>query len=548
MATTTVTPDNGDSVDTPAFELQLLHFADVDGSGGVDDADNFSALVDGFRSRQPDNTLLVSSGDNLIPGPEFFAASDDGLAGVLGEPGNGRANIAWLNEMGVAASALGNHDLDAGTEAFTELLQSDGGWPGARFPYLSANTDFSADANPEADPSDIRVSDGQPAQASSVAGSATVQVNGETIGLVGASTPKLPSITGAGGLQFSPSPFDAAVSGDLDALAEAIQPTVDALVSDGVDKIVLLAHMQQISIEKALATRLNNVDVIVAGGSNTILADGTDTLRSGDTAADTYPLEFQAPNGDPVLLVNTAGDFRYLGRLVVGFDDAGVVLPETIDAAVSGAYATDTINAAFNPIEAVADITMELQAVLQAKDGNVLGVTDVYLDGRRSQVRTEETNLGNLTADANLWLAQQADGRTLISLKNGGGIRSAIGRAVQPAGSNDPDDLQFLPPAADADIGKPAGGISQLDLETALRFNNGLTLLTVHARPSWPTSWSTRSRARARVRHPGSSRRSRGCASVSIRPCRPGRATIPIRAWAASAGCRTWPWWTTAGP
>jgi len=472
---------NGGTSGAPDFELQLLHFADIDGTGGADDVDNFSALVKGFRAEQPDSTLLVSSGDNLIPGPEFFAASDDGLASELGEPGNGRANIAWLNEMEVAASALGNHDLDAGTESFTELVQSDGAWPGAQFPYLSANTDFSADANPDADPSDIAVSDGQPAQANTVAGSATVEVDGETIGLVGASVPTLPSITSTGGLQFSPSSFDASVSGDLDALAQAIQPTVDALVADGVDKIVLLAHMQQIAIEKALATRLNNVDIIVAGGSNTILADGTDTLRSGDTAADTYPLEFTAPNGDPVLVVNTAGDFRYLGRLVVGFDEAGVVQPDTIDPQESGAYATDTIDSSFSPISDVASITSALEAVLRAKDGNVLGVTDVYLDGRRSEVRTEETNLGDLTADANLWLAQQADGSTLISLKNGGGIRSAIGRAVQPAGSNDPADLQFLPPAEDTDIGKPEGGISQLDLETALRFNNGLTLLTVTA-------------------------------------------------------------------
>ena len=29
----------------------------------------------------------------------------------------------------------------------------------------------------------------------------------------------------------------------------------------------------------------------------------------------------------------------------------------------------------------------------------------LYLDGRRSQVRTQETNLGDLTADANLWYA-----------------------------------------------------------------------------------------------------------------------------------------------
>ena len=464
------------------FELQLLHFADIDGAGGADDVDNFSALVDGFRAERPDKTVLLSSGDNLIPGPEFFAAGDDAMADVLGEPGNGRAHIAWLNAMGVAASVVGNHDLDAGTEAFTELLAADGDWPGAQFPYLSANIDFQAAADPdEADPSDLLVSDRQPVQGSSVAASATLSVDGETIGLVGASTPILDSITSTGGLGVAPADFDAADPADLDALAGQIQPAVDALRNDGIDKVILLAHMQQIAIEQALATRLEGVDIIVAGGSNTILADSNDRLRDGDTAADTYPLEFTSPADEPVLVVNTAGDFQYLGRLVVEFDGEGVIQPSSIDAGESGAFATDMLEFPFDPIADVTAITTDLVEVLTAKDGNVLGLTDVYLDGRRSSVRTEETNLGNLTADANLWLAQQADPEVAISLKNGGGIRSDIGQAVQPAGSNDPEDLQLLPPAANPGIGKPAGGISQLDLETSLRFNNGLTLLSVTA-------------------------------------------------------------------
>ena len=39
--------------------------------------------------------------------------------------------------------------------------------------------------------------------------------------------------------------------------------------------------MQSIAIEKALAAKLKNVDIIVAGGSNTRLADGDDKLRAG---------------------------------------------------------------------------------------------------------------------------------------------------------------------------------------------------------------------------------------------------------------------------
>lgn len=466
----------GPAAPEPNFTLQLLHFADIDGSGGAPNVENFSALVDGFRGRFPESTVLVSSGDNFIPGPEFFAAAEDDLTEVLGDPDNGRAHIAWLNAMGVQATVVGNHDLDTGAGDLADLISPDGLWEGARFPYLSANIDFSGSPLGA-----LLVADGGPARRGTVSGSATVIAGGEIIGIVGASTPTLPSITNTGGLVITPSPFDSSSDADLDALAAEIQPAVDALVSQGVDKIILLAHMQQIAVEQALATRLENVDIIVAGGSNTILADGNDILRDGDTAADTYPLIFDDAAGEPVLVVNTDGDFRYLGRLVVEFDEDGVIDTNSVDPAISGAYATDLIQFPFSPLDGVADITSALEAVLLAKDGNILGLTDVYLDGRRSEVRTEETNLGNLTADANLFIAQQADPSTVISLKNGGGIRDGIGRAIQPPGASNPDDIQFLAPAANDTIGKPAGGISQLDLETSLRFNNGLTLLTVTA-------------------------------------------------------------------
>jgi len=91
-------------------------------------------------------------------------------------------------------------------------------------------------------------------------------------------------------------------------------------------------------------------------------------------------------------------------------------------------------------------------------------------------VRTEETNLGNLTADANLWYARQVDDEVLVSIKNGGGIREPIGRVVVEGDDSEP---RFEPPAADPSIGKPEGGVSQLDAASALRFNNDLAIISV---------------------------------------------------------------------
>ena len=483
-------PDARAALAEADFVLQLLHFADMDGaSGALDDVGAFSGLVTHLRGEYPDNTLLVSSGDNYIPGPRYFAASADALAGPLGAAGDGRADIAFLNAMGVATSAVGNHELDQGTGAFASLVapetvgpddedeRPEGRYPGAAFPYLSANLDFAADE--ELAP--LAVEGGRPVGeiAARLAPSATVEIDGETVGLVGATTPGLGAITSSGDIGVRPADAD-----DVDALAAEIQGAVDALVEAGVDKVVLLAHMQQLSVERELATRLSDVDVVVAGGSNTLLADPDDTLRTGDTAADAYPLVLEGADGAPVLLVNVDGDYRYLGRLVVGFDADGRLLPATLDEAVNGAVASTAETLAglgATPDPAVEALASALREVLAERDGAIVGRTSVYLDGRRGSVRSEETNMGNLTADANLWLARQADPQTVIALKNGGGIRSPIGLEVQPPGTVDPDAVEFLPPRANPAVGKREGDVSQFDLQGTLRFNNGLTLLTVTA-------------------------------------------------------------------
>ncbi|MDE2684324.1 MAG: bifunctional metallophosphatase/5'-nucleotidase [Chloroflexota bacterium] len=467
----------------PTFTLQLLHAADMDSAvGALENVENFSAMLDGFRRQFPNNTLVLSSGDNYVPGPRYFAAGDDSNDALLGIAGNGRGDIAFLNAMGFQASALGNHELDQGTSAFASIIRSetDGGrtYPGTRFPYLSSNLDFTTDENLAGSV----VPDGQEAMlvGGSLARSAVVTVGGQRIGIVGATTPTLASITGAGDIAVAPEDIF-----DVDALAAIIQDAVDELVDQGINKVILLSHMQRINIEQTLATRLEDVDLIVAGGSNTLLADETDRLRHGDTAHDTYPLTYRAVDGAPVLLVNTDGDYKYLGRLVVQFDYAGRVIPGSVDPYLSGAYATDRQGGqAFvgQPIPEVSRVAESLGSVIIIRDGNIIGRTDVYLDGRRSIVRTQESNLGNLVADAFLWIARQVDPDVQVSLKNSGGIRDAIGLVVQPPGTTDPAEVQFLPPSANPATGKLQGDVSQFDIQGALRFDNGVVIVPLTAR------------------------------------------------------------------
>ena len=460
------------SQDTPAhFTLQLLHAADLEGGvEALDNAPRFSSVLNALKADEA-NTVIIGAGDTYIPGAFFAAGNDPSLRDVLGREGSGRADILMLNAMGFMASALGNHEFDLGTGTLASLIADDGrGYVGAAFPFLSANLDFSPDTNL----APLVVDSGQEAKAipNSVSKSVVITIpSGEKIGVVGATTPLLPKISVPGGVRVSPENRD-----DIPALAAIIQESVDELKSSGVKVVILAGHLQRFSIDEALATQLRDVDIIISGGSNTLLADDTDRLRDGDTAAGDYPIIGTSASNEPVAIVSTDGNYKYVGRLVVDFDEAGVLIPESIDADVSGAFATDEAGVADTgdaaPEPQVVAITEAIREVVLAKDGVAFGSTSVYLEGRRGAVRTEETNLGNLTADANLDAAKRVDPTVVASIKNGGGMRASIGVTV---------GVGELPPPANPLVGKAEGDISQLDIENTLRFNSGLSLLTLTA-------------------------------------------------------------------
>lgn len=479
------------TVENP-FTLELFHLADQEATAAaVSDAPRLSAVLNRLRAEDlgndnlPDNSLTLSSGDAILAGL-FYDAS----LPVYGS--RGIADIQIQNELGIQAIAFGNHEFDFGTATIASLIDgsavgtilgSDFG--GTRFPYLSGNIDFTTDAAMNR----LITPDHEAPVANKIAATTVIDVNGERVGVVAATTPTLRSISSPGTLVIEPIPFGGSPSAsELDALAAIIQADVDGLLATdpSIDKVILLAHMQQISIEQALATRLTDVDVIVAGGSNTRLLDGNDRPRPGDSIQGPYPILSSDANGEPVAIVNTDGSYRYLGRLVLDFDAFGNIIPSSYDETISGAYATDEqgvieLNAAafVDPeIETIAD---EIGAEIIASDGNFFGFTNVFLNGGRAGgplggIRSQETNLGNLTADANLVYARAFDASVVVSLKNGGGIRASIGEVVVlPGGTT----ASRIPPVANPLSGRPEGGISENAVRSALAFNNGLSLVTV---------------------------------------------------------------------
>jgi 2',3'-cyclic-nucleotide 2'-phosphodiesterase (5'-nucleotidase family) len=515
------------------YTLQILHASDFEaGLDAVGRAGNFAAIVD-YLEETFTNSITLSSGDNYLPSPFFNAGGDPSMeevletayeqfyhlpAGTLNLAASvGRADISILNIIGIQASTIGNHEYDAGTREVQNIIARTNsitgmaaGWIGTQFPYLSANTNFAGDpnlaplftstiqnANAYVTPPTTVFPGAATAvnnNADRIAPATIIEENGRRIGVVGATTQIVQTISSTGGIEIIGDNEN-----DMPELAAILQPTIDALAAQGVDIIVVASHLQQLSFEQQLLPLLHNVDIVIGGGSNTRLADSEDVtrgLRPGDAPDGTYPIVTTNADGQTALIVNTDGEFSYVGRLVVDFDDAGRIIPGSVNANVSGAFATTNEQVAAlysHPIDIdgdgdldsdpfvsgsrgdlVNDIAQGIGAVIQTQDSRIFGRTDVYLEGRREEVRTQETNFGDLSADANLWYAQQVDGTVTVSIKNGGGIRDSIGRVEAVGGVS-----QELPPEPNPGANSAEGDVSQLDIANSLRFNNALSLITV---------------------------------------------------------------------
>ncbi|WP_438455094.1 DUF4214 domain-containing protein [Vreelandella venusta] len=504
------------------FQLQLLHAADMEGGGGdLLNAPNFISIVDHLEDQYA-NSLFVSSGDLVLPGPYLNAAADSSLqaafqtaveeiygleAGSMSgiTAASGRVETLLMDLADAAAVTLGNHEFDLGTGLIEAMIASvvnggstaDAEWLGAQFPYLSANLDFSGDsALSGLATEEILIQDAFQATLEELLAGANkpklapaviAERGGEKIGIIGVTTQILESISSPGDVNVL-----TGGSNDMQALAKLIQPIIDDLEAQGVNKIILSSHLQQIQFEEELATLLDGVDIVIAGGSNSLLADQEDQDRGLFPGAgepyDTYPIVTQDAAGNDVVVVNTDGGWRYVAELVVEFDEQGRVIADSIDENSSGIYAStdEQVEALWGDlVSAFAegtkgnianDLVGSVGEFVAEQDGNILGLTDVYLVGERAAVRTEETNLGNLTADANLWYAKQLDEDVVVSFKNGGGIREPIGNVVVDGSDSEPN---YQAPSANPAIGKPEGGVSQLDAASSLRFNNDLAIITI---------------------------------------------------------------------
>jgi 2',3'-cyclic-nucleotide 2'-phosphodiesterase (5'-nucleotidase family) len=357
-------------------KIIILHTNDVHcqvdqvlNSNGTDKAVGYASIAaykkDMEQTYGNDSVALVDAGD--------FVQGD-----VIGTVSNGEDLIRIMNQVGYDAAVPGNHEFDFGFDQFEKLRDM------ADFPYVCCNLTRLSDGGMVMEPYVIR------------------SFGSVKVAFLGITTPE--SFTKA-----APSYFQDGSGNFLYSFAEddtgeklyrTVQKNVDEARAQGADYVIALAHLGANNVTPcwsslAVIKNTSGIDVMLDGHSHEV-----------------YNVQAENKNGDPVELVQTGTKSSLLGQVEISRSTGKITCRE--------------INYLRTQDPETLQYVKSLEAESAAQTSEKIGTSSVNLttlnpaDGSR-QVRSGETNLGDLSADA-YRIVLQAD----VGLMNGGGIRSDL--------------------------------------------------------------------------------------------------------------------------
>ncbi|MBB3034119.1 bifunctional metallophosphatase/5'-nucleotidase [Alteriqipengyuania lutimaris] len=363
-----------------------------------------AAAVDAVRAKH-DNTMVIAAGDLIGASPLVSSL-------FLDEP-----TIGAMNRIGLDFNAVGNHEFDRGWRELQRV--QDGGcekltlrepcavepdFAGADFAFLAANVAMEGGGTLF------------PAYGIKTFETPAGEIRIGVIGLTLKETPTLVTPSGVDGLTF----------GDE---AAAINRTVPLLEEQGADAILVAIH-------QGLYTDVGFNDKSCGGVSGPLIGileqvdPRVDLVLSGHTHA-AYVCDFAQIDPSRSFLVTSAGyGGSLLTDIAVSFDPVTHdVVGITADNVVVQSAAPEDANpdfAALIPrsdlIEYVARYADAASAAERRPVGRILG------NGAAPGPATEETQLGNLIADAQLFATREEGAQ--IAFMNNSGIRGA---GLEPA-------------------------------------------------------------------------------------------------------------------
>ena len=297
---------------------------------------------------------------------------------AIGTLSNGSYLVDIMNQVGYDYATFGNHEFDYGMDVALSLLEK------SNAKYLSCNFTDLKENKPVAD-----------AYAMETFGSLKVA-------FVGVSTPE--TFTKSTPTYFQDAEgnyiYGFCEGGNGQDLYNAVQNAVDAAVKEGADVVIALGHCgidEQSSpwTSREIIANTTGLDAFIDGHSHSTIP--------GETVKD--------KSGNDVVLTSTGTKLANIGKMTI---------------TAEGQVSTELVNG-YTEVDAETDAFVKnIQAQYEDKLNEVVAKSDVDLvvmdpaTGNRL-IRNQETNLGNLCADAYRTVLG-AD----IAFVNGGGIRADI--------------------------------------------------------------------------------------------------------------------------
>ena len=372
MATLVLLPASAETfagVDGALADAQAVILFTTDVHCGVSDGVGYAGVA-GVRAALEEagkDVLLVDVGDAIQGAP-------------LGSLSEGEYVTRVMNELGYDAAVPGNHEFDYGMERFLELAEN------ASFPYVAANF-MSLETGESVFPAYVML-----------------EAGGYQFAILGICTPK--TITSSTPVYFQNDAgefiYGFCQDDSGEALYACVQAAADEARAQGADYVVAAAHLGiDISCSPWTSSELientTGIDAVLDGHAHQVIEG--EWVKNKD--------------GEDVLLTSTGTKLERLGALCVGGD--GALSAVSIAAVDEGMIDADMV-------EFIAGIEGELAEVTET----VVATSEVDLviedpeTGERI-VRTAETNLGDLCADA-----YRAVTGADVAMVNGGGVRASI--------------------------------------------------------------------------------------------------------------------------
>lgn len=346
-------------------DIAILYTGDV--HVNFDSAIGYDGLAAFKNELIADNVdvILVDTGDAIQGTP-------------IGKLSSGSIPIEVMNELGYDAMTLGNHEFDYGQEDLKLLSEL------VTFPFLSVNFVDVVTEQPVYQPYKI------------------VERDGIKIGFIGISTPR--TITSSTPIYFQNEQGEFIYSFMQDDSGEklwtTVQNTVDAVRKEGVDYVVAMAHLgidESTSpyLSTTLIEKTRGIDVVLDGHSHSVV----ECMRVKNM------------DGERILLTSTGSGLENIGYLLI--DKKGNISTGLIaEVEDKDSEMTTFVQTRKDEFEKI------LMKPVKAIENDL--VIEDSLSGNRI-IRTTETNLGDLCADA----FKEATGAQ-IAIQNGGGIRKNL--------------------------------------------------------------------------------------------------------------------------